>query len=389
MSQRICFVTCTRAEYGLLVPLIRELKSNPNLIIQLVVGGAHLSSKHGFTVDEITADSFDIDAHVPFVSDADSLHGTCLAISQAISGFSSTFAALNPDLLIVLGDRYEILSASIASSVLGIPIAHLHGGELSLGSLDDSFRHAITKLSTLHFVATESYRKRVIQLGENPNTVHNVGGLGVDVIKSIKLMSKSDLEASLGVTFLQQNLLVTYHPNTSDPTASKQELSELLDALDRYQDTLVLITMPNADSGGIAYRDAIKSYCSSRPNAFCFQSLGQQRYLSCLQYVTAVVGNSSSGLTEVPSFKKPTLNVGSRQDGRLKASSVFDCEATSESIASALDLLFEGRLDERAASTVNPYGTGGAALAISDIIAPIDLTLLRKKPFYDMPSYPC
>ena len=287
-------------------------------------------------------------------------------------------------MIVVLGDRFEIFAAVAAALVARIPVAHLHGGETTVGAFDEAFRHSITKMSHLHFVAAEEYRKRVIQLGENPNKVFLVGGLGVDGIKNIPLLNKEELEVSLNIKFQTKSLLITFHPVTLEEQASEIQMKNLLSVLSKYSDTTLIFTMPNADTGGLALIKLIEEFKRSHPNAHSFISLGQQRYLSCIAQVDGVVGNSSSGLTEVPSFKKGTINIGSRQLGRLQAASIINCEPEKRYITDALNRLYSDEYKASLIMTSNPYGEGGASEMIVKVLREIPLVGILKKVFHDL-----
>lgn len=322
--KKICVISSTRADYSLLKALLEEIEKSEVLSLQLVVSGTHLSSIHGMTKKEIEQDNFKINAKVSVVQKTDNASDICKSISEGIKGFSEVFETLSPDILLILGDRYEILSAAIAATIANIPIAHLHGGEVTIGAYDEVFRHAITKMSHLHFVAAKEYEKRVIQLGENPNTVFCVGGLGVDSISRTELFTKKELSEQLEIDFDRPMLLVTYHPVTLSRQESSADLKTLLKALSYFTGCKIIFTMPNADTNGLKIAKKIKTYVNNDKNAYFISSLGQKKYFSCLNYFDALIGNSSSGLLEAPSFKIPAINIGSRQKGRLKADSVID-----------------------------------------------------------------
>ena len=381
---KICVITGTRAEYGLLKILLKKFKESDKFELQLVVTGTHLSKKYGETYKEIESDSFYINKKI----DLDITSDTPLALTRSASlgllGFSEAFHQIKPDLILVLGDRFEILSAVIAAMFLKIPIVHLHGGELSEGSMDEGIRHSITKFSHLHFVANEIYKNRVIQLGENPKTVFNVGGLGVDAIQNITLLNKSELEKSLGCIFLDKSLLITFHPATLEGDSAYLQMSEILHALANLTDTTLIFTMPNVDMHSQGIFDLIEIFVSQHVNAFSFPSLGQLRYLSCIAQVDAVLGNSSSGLTEVPSFKKPTINIGERQKGRIQACSVINCPPISSEIISAIKKSYSNKFRANLNKLENPYGSGGASRKIVDILSSVDFRDLIKKKFYDL-----
>lgn len=386
MTRKICVVTGTRAEFGLLRWLIEAIKDHSDMELQLVATGMHLSPEFGSTFREIEEAGLEIDAKVEMLLSSDSGVAVSKSTGLGISGFADMFDHLNPDIVVVLGDRFEIFAAASAATFAGIPIAHLHGGEVTEGAFDESLRHSITKMSHLHFVAAEPYRQRVIQLGEAPERVFNVGGLGVDAIKHVKLMARSELEVSLGLEFLKRNLLVTFHPVTlEDGDKSAQHLREILTVLSDLEDTLSIITLPNADTGGREMADIIKMATEGHKNMKVFSSLGQLRYLSCLANVDAVVGNSSSGLLEAPSFNIGTIDIGERQKGRLKAESVIDCEPTASSIRLALEKLYSHAFQASLPEVLNPYGHGCAVDAIIKVLADYPLEHILKKKFYDLP----
>jgi GDP/UDP-N,N'-diacetylbacillosamine 2-epimerase (hydrolysing) len=386
VKRKICVVTGTRAEYGLLRRLIALIKSSPDLELQLIVTGTHLSKKYGETYKDIELDGFHIDRRIDLVLVSDTPVGLAKSTSLGLMGFADAFDSLSPDLLLVLGDRFEILSAVIAAMFARIPIAHLHGGELTEGLIDEAIRHSVTKFSHLHFVATEEYQNRVIQLGENPKHVFNVGGLGVDAIKNIKLLEKSELEASLGLKFKEKNLLITFHPVTLEKNTSLEQMNELLNALSEFKDTCLIFTMHNADTDSHAIFKAIEEFVSLNPNAHVFTSLGRLRYLSCIAQVDAVVGNSSSGLAEIPTFKKPTINIGDRQKGRVQCKSVINCNPTKNDIKRAIENSYSKEFRHKMSDVVNPYGDGGSSERILNILRTANLDGLIKKAFYDLSS---
>jgi len=384
MKGKICVITGTRAEYGLLRWVMEGIKDNPNFILQIIATGMHLSPKFGETYKEIESDGFTINRKIDLFLVSDTPVGLAKSTSIGLMGFGEAFDTLSPDLVLVLGDRFEILSAVIAAMFAKIPIAHLHGGELTEGLIDEAVRHSITKCSHLHFVGNEEYRKRVIQLGENPKTVFNVGGLGVDAIRNINLLSKSELENSLGIKFKNKNLLITFHPVTLEKNTSLSQMSELLDALSDLEDTCLIFTMPNADTDGRIIFDLIDSFVSKNVNAHVFTSLGQLRYFSCIAQVDAVVGNSSSGLTEVPSFKKATVNIGNRQKGRIQSDSIINCNPICTDIRDAIKRSYTYQFRNLLLSAENPYGDGGAANRIINILGLVDIDTLINKQFYDL-----
>ena len=361
--KKVCVVTGSRADYGLLRCVMSGLRDSERCDLQIVATGMHLASEFGYTWRSIEADGFDIDWKVEMLLGADTAVAVTKSVGLAITGFADAFAALQPDLVVLLGDRFEIFAAASSATLAGIPIAHLHGGEITEGSVDDTIRHAITKMSSLHFTAAEAYRQRVIQLGEAPDTVWNVGGFGVDSALQTPLMARADVEEQLGISLSEPVLLITFHPETGHVnTDAHAQMSELLAALQAVDATLVF-TLPNADVGGRAVFDLINVFVADNPARACARaSLGQRLYLSVLALSAGVVGNSSSGLLEAPAFGVGTVNIGSRQRGRLKAASVIDCAAERGAIREAIALLINPETRARNRSGIqNPYGQGGAA----------------------------
>ena len=382
----ICIVTGTRAEYGLLRWVMEGIRQSPVLELQLIATGMHLSPEFGLTVEAIEADGFHVDRKVEMLLSSDTAVGVTKSMGLGMIGFADALAELRPDLMLVLGDRYEIFSAAAAAMIARIPVAHLHGGEATEGLIDEPIRHSLTKMSHLHFVAAEEYRRRVIQLGEQPERVFQVGGLGIDNILRLKLLGRHELEAALDSKLASRNLLITFHPVTLEHNTSAAQMDELLAALAERQETGLIFTMPNADTEGRVLFRQIEDFCARHANARAYTSLGQLRYLSCIQHVDGVVGNSSSGLAEVPSFKKGTINIGDRQRGRLRAASVIDCEPDRASIGAALDQLLSPAFQAQLPGVKNPYGTGGASDAIVKILEQQSLDDLLKKRFYDLPN---
>jgi GDP/UDP-N,N'-diacetylbacillosamine 2-epimerase (hydrolysing) len=384
MTRKICIVTGTRAEYGLLRWVIEGVRDAEGLALQLLVTGMHLSPEFGLTHREIERDGFTIDAKVEMLLSADTATGVSKAMGLGLIGFSDALDRLRPDVLVVLGDRFEIFAAAAAAMVARVPIAHLHGGETTEGAFDEAIRHCVTKMSHLHFVAAEPYRRRVVQLGEHPDRVFLVGGLGVDAIQRLDLLDRAALEASLGFQLGERNLLVTFHPVTLESASSGQQMTELLAALHELQNTHLIFTMPNADNGSRELARMIDEFTDVHPNARAYASLGQLRYLSCMRLVDGVVGNSSSGLTEAPSFRVGTVNIGDRQKGRLSADSVIDCEPRRGAIAAALNRLYEPSFRQKLASVRNPYGDGGASRRVVEVLRDHPLDRLLKKSFHDL-----
>lgn len=383
-SRKICVVTGTRAEYGLLRWVMQGIQDSDELDLQLIVTGMHLSPEFGLTISEIEADGFCIDRKVEMLLSSDTPVGITKSMGLAMIGFADALSQLQPELLLVVGDRYEIFAAAASAMVSRIPIAHCHGGESTEGVIDESIRHSITKMAHLHFVAADEYRKRVIQLGEDPNHVFKVGGLGIDNILKLKLLNKMQFEKSINFKLGKQNLLITFHPETLECDTSTNQMSELLNALAELRDTGLIFTMPNSDTEGRALFSQINEFCSLNPNARSYTSLGQLRYLSCIQHVDGIIGNSSSGLLEAPSFKKGTINIGDRQSGRLKASSVIDSAADRKSISSAIKYLFSKPFQNKLQETINPYGEGGASKSIVRVLENRRFNNLLKKSFYDL-----
>lgn len=384
-KRKVCVVTGTRAEYGLLFWLMKEILKDECLEFQLVVTGMHLSPEFGLTYKQIESDGFYINRKVEMLLSSDTPTGVTKSIGLGMLGFADAFSELKPDLLVVLGDRFEIFSAVSAAMVAKIPIAHLHGGELTEGAFDEAIRHSISKMSHLHFTATEEYRRRVIQLGEQSSRVFNVGAPGIDNIKKMTLLSRSDFEKAIDFQLGKKNLLVTFHPVTLESTISKEQFSDLLSVITGLENTHIIFTKANADTDGRIINTMIDEYVNSNSNkAVSFQSLGQLRYLSAMQYVDCVLGNSSSGLIEAPSFHVGTINIGDRQRGRIAAASIINCSADKASIRKALDKLYSKSFQANLKDVFNPYGNGGVADKVIRIIRKCSLKTIIKKKFYDV-----
>ena len=382
--RKICVVTGTRAEYGLLRWVMQGIQDSEHLVLQLIVTGMHLSPEFGLTLQEIEADGFHVDRKVEMLLSSDTTVGITKSIGLAFIGFADAFDELRPDLLFVLGDRFETFAAASAALIARIPIAHCHGGEITEGAFDDALRHSITKMAHVHFVAADQYRSRVIQMGENPDRVFFVGGLGVDAIKRTKLLTRKELEASLDFKLGFRNLLITFHPVTLEHNTSEQQMVDLLAALDELEDTNLIFTMPNADTNGRALIKLVNAFCALRPRAKAFSSLGQLRYFSCVQHCDGVVGNSSSGLLEVPSFRKGTINIGDRQKGRLMASSVICCQPEKHAIVNSIRHLYSAPFQEMVKHVESPYGNGGSADMIIEILNNLPLCDSTQKEFVDL-----
>ena len=382
--KKICIVTGTRAEYGLLYWLLKEIEADKELQLQVIVTGMHLSPEFGLTYKEIEKE-FKINKKIEMLLSSDTSVGISKSMGLAQISFAESYDELKPDIVIVLGDRYEIFSATSAAMIARIPIAHIHGGEKTEGAFDESIRHSITKMSHLHFTATEEYKNRVIQLGEHPSRVFNVGGMGIENIKRLKLLSKDEFEKSIEFKLNIKNILVTFHPVTLENSTAKEQFQQLLDAIDELEETNIIFTKANSDTDGRVINQMIDEYVTKNSHkSIVFTSLGQLRYLSALQYVDAVVGNSSSGLAETPSFKIGTINIGDRQKGRIKASSVIDCEPNKDSVLKSFEKLYSKEIQETLKTTINPYGDGCASKRIVEILKNVDLENILKKSFYDL-----
>ena len=381
---KICVITSTRADFGLLRYLMQRIDDSLSLELQVVATGAHLLEEFGSTSADIQAAGLSIDWEVRGLTEANEGLEVAHQVGQGISGFTAAFDSLKPDLVVIVGDRYEMLSAAISAFFLEIPIAHLHGGEVTHGAFDDTIRHAITKFSRIHFVATEDYAQRIIYAGEDPASVHVVGGLGVDEITRTALLSEPELENELGIALSRPLFLVTYHPVTAAKHDSQAEIDDLIEALGAISGATVIFTMPGADPEHQVIEQSISRAVAERGAPWhVFTSLGHQRYLSLLAIATAVVGNSSSGLLEAPTFQTPAINIGPRQSGRHKAKSVINAEPTAGSIAHALDTAMSSQFLESIRGVVNPYGSGGAVDRIMSILEGTDIGSLGNKIYFD------
>lgn len=385
--RKICVITGTRAEFGLLSRLMRLIQQSDQTTLQVVATNMHLSERYGNTYREIEDAGFSIDYKVPMLDESgkDDSTATLKAMSRALEGFAAAYDALRPELIVVLGDRYEIFAAAEAALIKQIPVAHIHGGELTFGAYDDAIRHSITKMSHLHFTSTEEYRKRVIQLGEQPQSVFYVGALGVENIKHLQLISKEELEQNLQFEITDPTILVTYHPVTLSESNPLNDIVALFEVLDEYPELHVIFTMPNSDTGGQVIAEAIDRYAEKHSDRVrAYKSLGMRRYLSVMKYCKAVIGNSSSGILEAPSFHIPTLNIGSRQDGRITSESVYNCTTDKNSISAGLEYILSPEFRAIAANAKNPYEKEGTAQAIFDVISICSLDGILQKKFYDV-----
>jgi len=384
MKRKICVVTGTRAEYGLLFWLMKEIESDKDLELQVIVTGMHLSPEFGLTYKEIEKD-FKIDKKIEMLLSSDTSVGISKSMGLAQISFAEAYEELKPDILVVLGDRYEIFSSVSSAMIAKIPIAHIHGGETTEGAFDESIRHSITKMSHLHFCATDKYRDRIVQLGEHPSRVFNVGGMGIENIKRLKLLTKDEFEKSIDFKLNKKNILVTFHPVTLEDSTAKEHFQELLNAIDKLTDTNIIFTKANSDTDGRVINKMIDKYVEKNSHkAISFTSLGQLRYLSALQYVDAVLGNSSSGLLEAPSFKIATINIGDRQKGRILSDSVINCLPQEKSIQEIFKKLYSNEFKQILKDTKNIYGDGCASDKIIEIIKNADLSNILKKVFYDL-----
>ena len=379
---KICIFTGTRADYGLLKPLIEKIDNDKDLTLQLIVSGMHLSNEFGNTIDEIKKDGFKVDEEVEILLSSDSDIALLKSTGLGIIGYADALNRLNPDMAVVLGDRFEALAFAFSAFVKKIPLIHISGGEVTEGAIDDSIRHSITKFSHLHLVATEEYKKRVIQLGEEPWRVFNVGEIGLIGMKE-DLLSKEEFEKSINFKLNKKNILVTFHPETLNNN-SENDFKEILKALDKLKDTNIIFTKANADSGGRIINKMIDEFVKTHKNSIAFTSLGRKRYLSALQYVDIVLGNSSSGLVEVSSFQKATINIGDRQKGRIKAKSVIDVKADEKDILKAIVLVYSDKFQKKLKKVVNPYVGKTSLDEILKIMKNFDKNKLLNKRFFDI-----
>lgn len=381
--RRICVFTGSRADYGPMLPVIRELHDDPDVDLRLLVTGGHLVDDQGLTVRHVEADGFEVAETVEIVLASDSATGIAKSFGLGVIGFADALDRLSPDIVLILGDRYEALAMAITASLRMLPIAHIAGGEVTTGSLDDSVRHAITKLAHLHFTATEEARRRVIQLGEHPDRVYNTGAASLDTIRTLPLLERPDLATALGIELGEPVIAVTYHPATADPAASHAGATGLLTALDRFPEATVVFTGTNVDHGGSGISGLIRDYVARNPDrATILPSLGQVGYLSLVKHAAVVVGNSSSGIAEAPALHTPTVNIGSRQNGRPRAASVIDCGEAASDIESAMRHALTADHRTRTDAAGSPYGDGHAAGRITRVLKAADVTGLSSKTFF-------
>ena len=385
MSKRkICIVTGSRADYGLLYWLIKEVEKDKNLKLQLIATGMHLSSKYGSTYKEIEKD-FKIDKKINISLSSDTSEGISRSMGIAQTAFSKAYNKLKPDIVVVLGDRFEIFSAVSSAMISRIPIAHIHGGEATEGLIDEAIRHCISKMSHIHFTATEEYSKRVIQLGEVPNKVFNVGGAGIENIKRLKFLTKEEFEKSINFKLNIKNILVTFHPVTLESKTSKKHFQEILNSLDELKNTNIIFTKANSDVDGKIINQMIDQYTKKNSNkSIGVASLGQLNYLSALQHIDVIVGNSSSGISEAPSFKIGTINIGDRQNGRIKAESVIDCLSNKKDIKRAIKRVYSAEFKNLLKNVKNPYGDGRSSKKIIKVLKNVKLDNILKKIFFNI-----
>ena len=381
MKRRVCVVTGTRAEYGLLSYLMKEINRHKNLELKILATGMHLSPEFGLTYKNIEEDGFKIAKKVEILTSSDTPIGISKSMGLGMISFSEALSEINPDILVVLGDRFEILPAVISASVLRIPIAHIHGGESTEGLIDEPIRHAITKFSHLHFAATNEYKNRIIQMGEDKKNVFCTGGMGIDFIKQNTFLSKNQLEKKLNFKFNKKNLLIAFHPVTLEENSSKKQFINLLEALSTLDDTNIIFTKANADTDGRIINELIDNYVYKNLNCVSFISMGQQKFLSSMKQVDAIIGNSSSGLLEAPSFKIGTVNIGDRQRGRIKADSVIDCIDKAEDIRKAIDRIYSKNFQKKLKLVKNPYDKGIPSKKITKVLSSVSLDNIIKKKF--------
>jgi UDP-N-acetyl-D-glucosamine 2-epimerase, UDP-hydrolysing len=382
--RKICVVTSTRAEYGQLYWLLKEIEADSELELQIIATGMHLSPEFGLTYKEIEKE-FKIDKKIEILGSSHSKLDICTEMAKVYEKFAPAFSELKPDILVLLGDRYEIFGVAGVASIMQIPIAHIHGGETTQGAFDEAFRHSITKMSHIHFAATREYENRIIQLGEEPSRVFNVGGPGIENIKKLNLLNKDEFEKSINFKLTKKNILITFHPVTLENSSAKEQFSELLKAIDELEDTNFIFTKANSDIDGDVINKMIDEYISKNSQkAVAFASLGQLRYLSAIKFVDIVLGNSSSGLSEVPSFKKVTINIGDRQKGRARASSVIDVSPVKEEILAAIKKAYSKEFEPILKDTTNPYDGGNPSKKMVKILKEIKIDGILKKKFYDI-----
>jgi len=384
VKKKICVITGSRSEYSLLKILMKDISKTDCLQLQTVVTGMHLSPEFGYTINEIKKDGFEINKKVEMLLSSDSSVGISKSTGLGVIGFADVFEELNPDMIILLGDRFESLSAAIAAMFFKIPISHIHGGEITEGAYDESIRHSLTKISYLHFVSTNVYKNRVIQLGESPKRVFNVGALGCQIINKHKFLSKKELEDEIPFKFGKKNILVTYHPETLKVRSSSIDFDQLLKALNSFPDINILFTYPNADNDGRVIIKMINEYCKSNNNAHFIPSLGSKRYLSFVKHCDGVIGNSSSSIIELPSLKKGAINIGNRQKGRVLGDNIINAIPEKNEIINAIKLLFSNDFKNKLKKIKNPYENGNTSSKIIEVIKHYQIDASLVKSFHDI-----
>lgn len=385
--KKVCVFTATRAEYGILTPLLYRIQECEKIELIIIALGAHLSPEYGYTYKEIIADGFTINERIETLMSSDSSIGVCKTMGLIQISSSEIIERVKPDLAIILGDRYEMLSIASTAAIMNIPIAHIHGGEITEGAIDDSIRHAITKLSTLHFTSTEIYKQRVLQLGENPLAVFNVGALGIENIKNVKYLTKKEMEKSLNVSLEENIAVVTFHPVTTELSETIKQIDDLFNVLIQKTDFRIIVTKSNADEMGRAINNRIDEFADLYPSRIStFTSLGRIRYLSLLRLADLVIGNSSSGIIEAPEYNIPIINVGNRQKGRASSPAVIHCDANYNSIAFAVEIALAKKHNIFQEKVDNIYGDGNTSNLIMEVL--IDYLYLNqdsyKKKFCDL-----
>ena len=381
---KVCIITSTRADFGLLKNLIFKIKKNKNFLLKVIASGTHFSKKYGYTYDEIKENKIKIDKKIICKFNSDNPEGVSQVMAKCMSESSRIFKTLQPDLLIVLGDRYEILASTISAHLSRIPVAHIHGGEVTHGVIDDAFRHSITKMSHIHFVANAIYKKRIIQLGESPKNIYVVGGLGADSISKTNLLTKKELEKKFNFEFNKKNFLVNFHPETLNKNLAKKQIRELLSALSELRDIGLIFTIPGADLENQIVVKLIKKFTQKHKNAYFFKSLGQVNYFSILNQIDGMIGNSSSGILEMPYFKKGTINIGTRQSGRLFSKNVINVEAKKNKIIQGVKKLLSNNFQKNIKDSINLYGNPGASDKIVKILKKVKTKKIFNKKFFDI-----
>ena len=383
--KRICVITGSRAEYGLLFWTMKKLLKEESFKLSICVTGMHLSPEFNLTFKNIIDDGFHIDEKVEMLLSSDSSIGISKSIGLGVISFSEVFDRIKPDLILVLGDRFEIFSACTAAMISNIPIAHCHGGETTEGLIDEAIRHSITKMSHIHFTSTNVYKKRVEQMGEDPSKVFNVGALGIENINKLKLFSYDEFEKKINLKLRKIVILITFHPVTLENSSSKKQFSQLIKSIDKLDNSTIIFTKPNADMDGRVISELIDSYViENSKKSISYVSMGQKLYLSAIKYSNIVIGNSSSGLIEVPSFKKATINIGDRQKGRIKGYSVIDCDPIESSITKSINIALSEKFGNKLKSASNPYGFENSSSKILKTLKEINFENLLKKQFYDL-----